>query len=223
MSACDRSANDLKTFTSKRSPLAAGIGGIGRCLPAKRHLGQTADPYDDLVDLDRLWDRSLKAPGAVEIAVSGQWEDKQFGLKGGPGPDFNHAKIGVSISGLHNYSIFGDMNQQGSLSGPNCGSSQNGRGGLFYVIDNQTLSGSIMTLLNGDTAAEGVAHKNSKVSPIKDLKSALLQTFDRGCQINDHQIRLYIGYAFRSRQQRVDEFVWKLRLRRSHSTKRCPQ
>jgi hypothetical protein len=169
------------------------------------------------------WDPSLRTPGAVEIAVSGQWEDKQFGLKGGPGPDFNHAKIGVSISGLHNYSIFGDMNQQGSLSGPNCGSSQNGRGGLFYVIDNQTLSGSIMTLLNGDTAAEGVAHKNSKVSPIKDLKSALLQTFDRGCQINDHQIRLYIGYAFRSRQQRVDEFVWKLRLRRSHSTKRCPQ
>jgi hypothetical protein len=98
------------------------------------------------------WDSSLGRPATVEIATSGQWEGKQFGLRGGPGPNFNHAKIGVSISGLHNYSIFGDMNQQGSLSGPKCESSQNGRGGLFYVIDNPGLSNGLKSLLNGETA-----------------------------------------------------------------------
>jgi len=59
---------------------------------------------------------------------------------GGAGPNFNHAKIGVSISGNHNYAIFGDMNQQGSLS-TNCKSSQNGRGGLFYVPGEQETVG----------------------------------------------------------------------------------
>jgi hypothetical protein len=76
------------------------------------------------------WDSSLGTPGPVAIATSGQWGGTTFGLKGGPGPDFNHAKIGVSTGGNFRFSIFGDMNQQGSLSGPNCGSSQNGRGGF---------------------------------------------------------------------------------------------
>jgi len=39
---------------------------------------------------------SLDAPGPVAIATTGQWDGKKFGLKVGPGPDFNHAKIGVS-------------------------------------------------------------------------------------------------------------------------------
>jgi Deoxyribonuclease II len=81
------------------------------------------------------WDPSLGNPGPVEIATTGQWDGREFGLGGGSGPNFNHAKIGVSTSGDTHFSIFGNMNQQGAVSG-RCGSSQNGRGGLFYVIDN---------------------------------------------------------------------------------------
>ena len=98
------------------------------------------------------WSNTLGKPGAVEIATTGQWAGQQIGLKGGIGSDFNHAKIGVSTSGTGHYAIFGDMNQQGALSGTDCASSQNGRGGLFYVIDNQELFDSLATLIKGDSA-----------------------------------------------------------------------
>jgi hypothetical protein len=98
------------------------------------------------------WSNTLGQPGAVEIATTGQWAGKAIGLTGGSGPDFNHAKIGVSTSGTAHYAIFGDMNQQGALSGPDCASSQNGRGGLFYVIDNQALSSSLANLIKGNSA-----------------------------------------------------------------------
>ncbi len=96
------------------------------------------------------WDQSLAKPGAVEIATSGTWSNIKIGFEGLPGPEGNHAKFGVS-TGTHTYVIFGDMNQQGSLSG-DCGSSQNGRGGLFYAIDNPLLSNSVRDLLKGDSA-----------------------------------------------------------------------
>lgn len=99
------------------------------------------------------WDDNLGKPGAVAVATSGQWDGIGFGLKGGPGPDFNHAKIGVSTAGVNHFAIFGDMNQQGTLSGTNCASSQNGRGGLFYVIDNKVLSDGISNLIEGETAS----------------------------------------------------------------------
>jgi hypothetical protein len=95
------------------------------------------------------WDPSLKTPGAVEIAMSGHFADKTFGLQGIAAPDGNHAKIGVSTSGTHHYTIFGDMNQQGAISG-NCKSSQNGRGGLFFVIDDAELSNSVKDLVSAD-------------------------------------------------------------------------
>lgn len=98
------------------------------------------------------WDGSLGEPGPVAIATTGQWGGQKFGLKGGPGPDFNHAKIGVSTAGSNHFSIFGDMNQQGTLSGQKCASSQNGRGGLFYVIDNKVLSDGLTNLIEGETA-----------------------------------------------------------------------
>jgi hypothetical protein len=101
------------------------------------------------------WNDSLGKAGPVEIATTGQWNGTIFGLKGGLGPNFNHAKLGVSISGEENYSIFGDMNQQGTASGPNCASSQNGRGGLFYVVDDADLSKSLASLMSGDTAPTG--------------------------------------------------------------------
>jgi hypothetical protein len=101
----------------------------------------------------KCWDPSLPTkPGAVEIAMTGSWNGKTIGLTGGASPDHNHAKIGVSLSGNNHYSIFGDMNQQGSLSGPNCKSSQNGRGGLFYVVNNADLSKSVNALIAGSTA-----------------------------------------------------------------------
>jgi hypothetical protein len=98
------------------------------------------------------WNDSLGKPGPVEIATTGQWDGIDFGLTGGLGTDFNHAKLGVSISGNKNYAVFGDMNQQGTASGQNCASSQNGRGGLFYVVDNPELSNSLKELINGGTA-----------------------------------------------------------------------
>jgi hypothetical protein len=98
------------------------------------------------------WSNTLGKPGAVEIATSGEWAGKTIGLKGGSGPNFNHAKIGVSTSGTEHYAIFGDMNQQGTIAGDNCASSQNGRGGLFYVIDNAALAGSVANLIKGDSA-----------------------------------------------------------------------
>ena len=102
------------------------------------------------------WNSTLVSPGAVAIATSGQWQGTTFGLKGGSGTgaDFNHAKIGVSTSGTHHYVVFGDMNQEGTLSGSNgdCSVHQNGRGGLFFVMDNADLAGSVTGLLQGGTA-----------------------------------------------------------------------
>ena len=98
------------------------------------------------------WDDSLGNPGAVQIATTGQWNGTSFGLKGGSGPDFNHAKIGVSTTTGQRYAIFGDLNQQGTLSGSNCGSSQNGRGGLFYVVENAGLYDSVKGLISGESA-----------------------------------------------------------------------
>jgi hypothetical protein len=116
-----------------------------------------ADPgkiYTTTADADvGCWDPSLKDhPGAVQIATTGQWQGKKFGLNGGPGTNSNHAKIGVSMSGDAPYVIFGDENQQGLLTGPGCSKSQNGRGGLFYVITDPKLHTAVSELIKGDSA-----------------------------------------------------------------------
>ncbi len=105
------------------------------------------------------WSDSLKSPGAVEIATTGHWSGKEFGLTGGLGTNYNHAKLGVSTSTTQHYAIFGDMNQQGTISGSNCASSQNGRGGTFYVVSNPQLSDSLTSLIAGDTAPTEEAAK----------------------------------------------------------------
>jgi hypothetical protein len=99
------------------------------------------------------WASGLGKPGAVEIATSGTWSHKPIGFRAVK-PDGNHAKIGISTGGAHPYSIFGDMNQQGALSGDSdaCRSSQNFRGGLFFVVENQSLHDSVKDLLEGCTA-----------------------------------------------------------------------
>ena len=98
------------------------------------------------------WSTSLGKPGAVEIATTGHWSGKEIGLQGGLGTNFNHAKLGVSTSTNEHYAIFGDMNQQGTISGTNCASSQNGRGGTFYVVTSQQLTDSVTSLIAGGTA-----------------------------------------------------------------------
>jgi hypothetical protein len=101
------------------------------------------------------WDSSLVTPpGPVEIATSGEWDNKKIGLKGGPAEDANHAKIGVPTGGDKKFAVFGDMNQQGTLVQENgkCDSSQNGRGGLFFVVHNDGLFASVSALLKGETA-----------------------------------------------------------------------
>ena len=70
---------------------------------------------------------------------------------GGPRPGNNHAKFGVSLSGTHSYVIFGDLNQEGALSGK-CSAAQNGRGGLFFVVDDPVLHESVTGLIDGNTA-----------------------------------------------------------------------
>jgi hypothetical protein len=103
------------------------------------------------------WDPSLPTPpGEVDVALASTWEGTPVTFTGGP----NHAKIGVSLpSGGHHYAIFGDLNQQGQLGTAqspndpkNCASSQNGRGGMFFVIDNQALSDGISKLITGKIA-----------------------------------------------------------------------
>ncbi len=99
------------------------------------------------------WDQSLGAPGGVEIATTGTWDGKTLGFDGVGDPDGNHAKIGVS-TGDHPYAIFGDLNQQGTLAGPHCDKSQNGRGGLFFVLNDAPLFSSLSALIQGQTAAQ---------------------------------------------------------------------
>jgi Deoxyribonuclease II len=97
------------------------------------------------------WDESLGKPGRVEIATTGQWEGKEIGLTGAAGTNFNHAKIAHTLIDSRHLSIFGDMNQEGAISG-NCAPHQNSRGGLFFVVQNEELFNGLTTLLDGNTA-----------------------------------------------------------------------
>ncbi len=101
------------------------------------------------------WDPQLTAPpGEVDVALTGSWAGTPLKFTGGP----NHAKVGVSLAGGHNYAIFGDLDQQGQLgsadtpNGKGCDSSQNGRGGMFFVVANQALATSVSKMITGTTA-----------------------------------------------------------------------
>jgi len=104
------------------------------------------------------WSANLGKPGAVETATTGNWNGTVIGLEGGDAPNCNHAKIGISTDPAKPITIFGDMNQQGALrpdyahKGQQCNSSQNGRGGTFYVLNNSGLFASLTQLLKGNTA-----------------------------------------------------------------------
>lgn len=126
--------------------LSATLGGVD--LKAATWWASPRIPTTTVTRRIGCWDDALAKPGAVEIAVTGSWKGEEIGLIGSQ----NHAKIGVSNSGKRGLSIFADLNQQGALKG-NCKSSQNGRGGLFYVLDNPDLFNSMTALLDGDVAA----------------------------------------------------------------------
>jgi hypothetical protein len=114
------------------------------------------------------WPTEVGSPGAVAIALSGNWDGKAIGLKGGDSPDRNHAKVGISTDKSKPFCIFGDMNQQGALRtgyahvGQPMTSSQNGRGGTFYVLKDQDLFDSLTDLLKGDTAPENLPNGEEK-------------------------------------------------------------
>lgn len=101
----------------------------------------------------KCWDASLPAPGSVNNATTGAWAGKSFGLLGGDNPDGNHAKVAVATGSQH-YTIFGDMNQEGSYNGPNCSISQNGRGGMFFVVTDAQLTASVGGLIGAWTPGQ---------------------------------------------------------------------
>ncbi len=120
------------------------------------------------------WAPGLRKPGAVEIVTEGTWKPRlghkveHLGLTGGLGGNHNHGKFGVSTSPGKSYAIFGDMNQQGALcpgyayASQKCNSSQNGRGGMFYVMENETLCQSLTSLLTGETAPTSPPPKKTR-------------------------------------------------------------
>lgn len=130
--------------------VSAALGGVSlrtaTWWAAPEILSTTAPAVPD------CWSSALATPGPVDIATTGHWAGKEFGLTGGLGTNYNHAKLGVSTSGDEHYAILGDMNQQGTLSGTNCASSQNGRGGTFYVVSDPDLSASLASLISGSSA-----------------------------------------------------------------------
>jgi hypothetical protein len=88
-----------------------------------------------------------KQPGDVVIALDGRWDGHEIKLIGGS----SHAKVGVTTSGSKHYVIFGDLNQQGSINPVKgaCHHSQNGRGGMFFVVEDEKLFKTVGEMLEG--------------------------------------------------------------------------
>ena len=115
------------------------------------------------------WNKNLNSPKEVQVALSGQWEGKTFSLEGRPTTDGNHAKLAHSLSGSK-LTVLADMNQEGSLNGnaggeDSCEISQNGRGGLFFVVEDDVLHNGLSELLKGSTAAYAGGSPSLSPSP----------------------------------------------------------
>jgi Deoxyribonuclease II len=149
--------------------VSAELGGID--LRAATWWTSPAIPSTTATSPVACWNSGLIKPGAVQIATSGRWDGRRIALRGGPGNNANHAKVGISLSGAAPLTIFGDMNQQGGLGGK-CDSSQNGRGGLFFVVEDQALHDSVQGLIAGDTAPLTIAVKG-RVAPVSKAHRAL--------------------------------------------------
>lgn len=128
------------------------------------------DDYDG--GRPKCWNASLGASGAVTNSDTGTWLKRIFGLTGGPSPDRNHAKIGVSTPAR--YAVFGDLNQEGALTEP-CDVSQNTRGGMFFVVENKALSSSLGSMMNVDQALKLAFVSAARFSPIQSLVQPAFQ------------------------------------------------
>lgn len=126
--------------------MSALLGGVP--LRAATFWGSPMIPTTTDDSVPECWSEALGTPGPVQIATSGQWRSTKFALTSGG----NHAKLGVSLDASKPYTIFGDENQQGMLSGK-CSSSQNGRGGTFYVLNNAEMNQGVGALIAGTTGA----------------------------------------------------------------------
>ena len=99
----------------------------------------------------KCWDEDMlktKKPGPVAIAKTGSWDEQEINLTA----PSNHAKIGTAVAGGKKYAIFGDMNQQGAHRAAGCNRSQNGRGGLFFAVQDDKLFEGVKDLIDGETA-----------------------------------------------------------------------
>lgn len=114
-------------------------------------------------EIPGCWATGLGTPGDVDIALTGSWAGVTVDLIGDNGRNSNHAKIGISKDVSKTICIFGDENQQGAFSKDadsptqTCSSSQNGRGGTFYVLNNAGLFKSLTQLFAGRTAGTSAA------------------------------------------------------------------
>merc|ERR1711957_930174 len=142
------------------------------------------------------WSAELANPLEVQVATSGLWDGKVLNMKG----TFtgNHAKIGHSLGG--SLAVMGDMNQQGSYSPDerSCSSSQNGRGGIFFVVDDAVLHSSLQKLMTGDTAS----YDASPPSPPRRRAPSPASTFwlrrrRRGCNHLPHERLFGAGLRLR--------------------------
>lgn len=116
------------------------------------------------------WNHQLPQPGPVEIATTGQWQGHSFNLWISPttGFDTNHAKIAVSIDNTKFYTVFGDLNQKGAIfDKPYCSKGQNGRGGLFFVADDEILWNSVTQLLRGKTLSTNIQTARKQYSTLQ--------------------------------------------------------
>ncbi|MBL7702152.1 MAG: hypothetical protein JNM14_07875 [Ferruginibacter sp.] len=123
------------------------------------------------------WAPGLGTPGEVDIALTGSWAGVTIDLIGDNGRNSNHAKIGISKDVSKTICIFGDENQQGAYSKGSdsptqtCSSSQNGRGGTFYALNNASLFQSLTQLFAGRTAGTNAA--STDLSGIEEKKPVI--------------------------------------------------
>jgi hypothetical protein len=108
------------------------------------------------------WRSNLGKPRAVEIATTGKWKEGDLVKILKMSASGSHGKLGVSLDDSQRFTIFGDMNQQGDITGKKCDSAQNGRGGLFFVLTEPQLYQSMRDLLEGQTAPLAIPKKEKK-------------------------------------------------------------
>jgi hypothetical protein len=131
--------------------VSAILGGVGLKVATfygGGSLGAAGKIPDTNGETPDCWDQRLGSPGAVKNIQRGNWDQTPFGMVAGS----NHAKLAVGITSDH--VISGDLNQEGRLSGT-CSEGHNGRGGLFFVVEDQRLAKKLRETILSDTGDIG--------------------------------------------------------------------